>query len=312
MQGGLARRVTFIDRARTGGDKIIVVDSGRFYPDIRTGDTVRAKLKAELIGRIYRRMAMSAVNISDWELQSGVAFLKREAAKGLPLTSASITDSQGKLLFPAYKIKKMENLRFGFFGLMRPEVDQRLLEKEGIKIKDPIAAANETVALLKKRADIIILLSDLGQEIDARIASQVSGIHFIIDSRDGVYGYPQKLRDSFLLMSNKDGKGIGKLRIVADNASEAFMEDQEDRVRQQIRDLDANIQSFQKNPSRHVESDRMLAQMRNQRTQLQLKIANPPPRKGNYFSWVNVPLEKDMTEDRAVAEWIRKAGFEKD
>jgi 2',3'-cyclic-nucleotide 2'-phosphodiesterase (5'-nucleotidase family) len=157
--GGLARRVAFVDKARTEGDKIIVVDSGNFYPDARSLDPARAKSKAELIGKVYRRMGATAVNVSDFELQQGVAFLKGEITKGLPLTSANITDKKGKLIFPNYKIKKIGKIRIGFFGLTRPAIDEKLAEKEGIAMKDPLAAAKDTVQRLRKRADMVILLS---------------------------------------------------------------------------------------------------------------------------------------------------------
>jgi len=113
-------------------------------------------------------------------------------------------------------------------------------------------------------------------------------------------------------MSYKDGKSIGKLNMSVDIASSPFTEDQGERLKQQIRDLDSNIQSFQKNPPKNVEHERMIVQMRNQRAQLQKKLASPPAAKGNHFTWSQVPLEADMSEDRAVAEWIRKAGFSRD
>lgn len=311
MLGGLARRVAFVDKVRTEGDKIIVVDSGNFYPDARSLDPARAKAKAELIGRIYRRMGATAVNVSNFELQQGIAFLKGEITKGLPLTSANIIDKKGKLIFPNYKIKKVDKIRIGFFGLARQAIDERLAEREGIAMKDPLAAAKDTVQRLKKRADMVILLSDLGQDLDRKIAAEVGDIDFILDSRDVAYGYSQKLENAYLLTSSKDGKNIGKLRMLIENPSKPFTEDSADRIRQQIRDMDANIQSFSKNASTD-ENERMLKQMRQQRSQLQQRLSFSSKPKGNQFSWSSIPLEKDGGEDRAVAEWIRRAGFDKD
>jgi len=309
--GGLARRVAFVDKVRTEGDKIIVVDSGNFFPDARLLDPVKAKAKAELIGKIYRRMGATAVNASDFELQQGIAFLKGEITKGLPLTSANITDKKGKLIFPNYKIKKIGKIRIGFFGLTRQNLDERIAEREGVAVKEPLSAAKDTIQRLKKRADMVILLSDLGQELDRKIAAEVSDINFILDSRDVAYGYSQKLENVYLLTSSKDGKNIGKLRMLIENPSKPFTEDSADRIRQQIRDIDSNIQSFSKNSSTD-ENERMLRQMRQQRSQLQQRLSYSSKPKGNQFSWSSMPLEKDGAEDRAVSEWIRKAGFDKD
>lgn len=274
-------------------------------------DPARAKSKAELIGKIYRRMGVTAVNVSDFELQQGVAFLKGEITKGLPLTSANITDLKGKLIFPNYKIRKIDKIRIGFFGLTRRAIDEKLVEREGIAMKDPLAAAKDTVQRLKKRADMVILLSDLGQDMDRKIAAEVEDIDFIMESRDIAFGYSQKLQNTFLLTSSKDGKNIGKLRMLIEDPSKPFTEDSAERIRQQIRDLDSNIQSFSKNAS-NDENERMLKHMRQQRSQLQQRLSYGSKLKGNQFCWSSMPLEKDSAENRAVSEWIRKAGFDKD
>ena len=304
--------MAFIDKAKAGGENIILVDSGRLYRDPRSVGAAK-KDKSELLGRVYRKMGMTAVNVSDWELQHGVNFLKREAAKGLPLTSANLADLKGSLVFPNYRIKNVNGVRIGFFGLMRPELDRKLAEKEKITVKDPIAAARDTVKKMSRKADVIILLSDLGYQTDRQVAAKVGGIHFIMDSRDNFFSHPQKSENTFLLTSVKDGKGVGRLRINIENTAKPFSEDETDRIRQQIRDLELNIQSFQNNPPKHVETDRMLVQMRSQRAQLQQKLTNPGSRKnGNIFSWNSVILETDIQEDRMVSEWVKKAGFERD
>ncbi len=274
--------MAFIDKAKAGGENIILVDSGRLYPDPRSAGAAK-KDKSEMLGRVYRKMGMTAVNVSDWELQHGVNFLKREAAKGLPLTSANLADLKGGLVFPNYRIKKVNGVRIGFFGLMRPELDRKLAEKEKITVKDPIAAARDTVKKMSRKADLIILLSDLGYQTDRQVAAKVGGIHFIMDSRDNFFSYPQKSENTFLLTSVKDGKGVGRLRLNIENTAKPFTEDETDRIRQQIRDLELNIQSFQNNPPKHVETDRMLVQMRNQRAQLQQKLTNPGPGKTETF-----------------------------
>lgn len=274
-------------------------------------DHARSKAKAELIGKIYRRMGVTALNISDFELQQGIAFLKGEITKGLPLTSANITDIKGKLIFPNYKIKKIGKIRIGFFGLTRPVIDEKFAEREGIAMKDPLAAAKDTVQRLRKRADMVILLSDLGQDLDRKIAAEVEDIDFIMESRDIAYGYSQKLQNAHLLTSSKDGKNVGKLRMLIDDPTKPFTEDSADRIKQQIRDLDSNIHSYSKNAS-NEENERMLKHMRQQRSQLQQKLSYGAKTKGNQFSWSSIPLEKDVAEDRGVTEWIRKAGFDKD
>lgn len=256
-------------------------------------------------------MGVTAVNVSDLELQQGIAFLKGEITKGLPLTSANIVGGKGKLIFPNYKIKKVDTIRIAFFGLTRQALDEKLAEREGIAVKDPLTAAKDTVQRLRKRADVVVLLSDLGQDLDRKIAAEVGDIDFILDSRDVTYGYSQKQDKVYLLMSGKDGKNIGKLRMLIENPAKPFAENPADRIRQQIRDIDANIRSFSKNASTD-ENERLLKNMRQQRSQLQQRLSYGTNPGGNQFSWSNIALESDMAEDRAVTEWIRRAGFSRD
>ncbi len=170
MQGGLARRAAYIDKARSG-ERVFVVDTGRFCSDPAMADREKARAKSELMGRAYRRMGMSAVNVSDWELAQGLTFLKSEADKGLPLISANLLNSDGKRIFPAYVIKKADGVKIAFIGLMRPEINHNTAN-EKIIIKNPAEAARSVTKLLKGKADIIIMLSDMGAELDKKIASK--------------------------------------------------------------------------------------------------------------------------------------------
>lgn len=312
--GGLARRAAFSATARKT-ENALLADSGRFCPNpSAAADPGTAKIKSEQVCRAYRRMGMSAVNVSDWDIGQGLAFLEKERGKGLPLISANLTDLAGKRIFPDYIVKRSGKVRIGFFGLLRPDKGSSILIKEMVAVKDPVTAARETVSRLQRKADIIILLSDMGMEMDKNIASQVSGINFILSGRDGLYGHSAVQNGAFLLESPPEGGYVGRLRLTLWDASSGF-QDLSDReiVRQQVRDMDVNIRSFEKS-KRNTDSDRVLARMRQQRDALKEKLIRyeSGPGDSNSFSWTIIPMDSSLPEDRTVSDWLREAGLEKD
>jgi hypothetical protein len=131
--GGLARRVSFVEKLKGEGKPVLVVDSGHLFTDAGTGiDHTQSLTKARLISRAYKRMGVAAINVGDWDLMQGMAFLREEASRGLPLISANLVDqSRGAPIFKPYIIKKINKTRIAFFGLLSPDINPTILKATG-------------------------------------------------------------------------------------------------------------------------------------------------------------------------------------
>ena len=125
MLGGLARRVSFVEKLKGEGKPVLVVDSGHLFTDAGAGsDHTQSLTKARLISRAYKRMGVAAINIGDLDLMQGMAFLREESSRGLPLISANLVDPSSKAsLFKPYIIKKTGTIRIAFFGLLSPNIN---------------------------------------------------------------------------------------------------------------------------------------------------------------------------------------------
>src|SRR5207253_308997 len=111
----------------------------------------------------------------------GVAFLRSQIKRtSLPMTCANLLDKQThRTLLPPYVIKKTGNVRVGIFSLLS---DKAALGpgKDSLQILEPTAVARSTVAELKKKADVIVLLGQLGKVEAEDLVSAVDGIDALI------------------------------------------------------------------------------------------------------------------------------------
>jgi 5'-nucleotidase/2',3'-cyclic-nucleotide 2'-phosphodiesterase/3'-nucleotidase len=84
-------------------------------------------------------------------------------------------------LAQVYRIEQAGPIRVGIFGLITSETRSYPAAKEGVVIADPVRTARRVVAELRaEKADIVVLISHCGEEIDKRIASSISGIDVIV------------------------------------------------------------------------------------------------------------------------------------
>jgi 5'-nucleotidase/UDP-sugar diphosphatase len=220
-----------IERIRSAGQPVLIVDSGRLFDEAGVS-TVSGQMikKARLISRIYRHMNVDAVNITEQELIYGLPFLRKEASQGLSLISANLMDSRkGVPLFKSYVIRKVDNVRVAFFGLLSPDRSASIREAMGknILIQDPVETAQKMIKILRNRADVIILLSDLGLEKEKELINKVPGIHFILGGREGRYcDSAMKENNTRIFQSYIKGMYAGKLQLTIAGGSSPFEEGQ--------------------------------------------------------------------------------------
>jgi 2',3'-cyclic-nucleotide 2'-phosphodiesterase (5'-nucleotidase family) len=271
--GGLARRVSFVEKTKREGRPVMVVDSGQIFTNAGiVADKKLSLTKAQLISRAYRHMGVAAINIGDSDLMQGIAFLREESSRGLPLISANLLDPSNKTpLFSPYVIKKAGGIRIAYFGLLSPDINTAIRQMAGEKflVQDPVETARHVIRNLYNKADIIILLSNLDVKREQAVIRAVSGIHFVLGGHDGRYlSSPLWEGQTPVLESYRKGMYAGTLHLTFVKRSSPF---------------------------------------KDERTHSTTTMAN-----GNRFLWTLSPLDSSLKEDRDVTLWIRKAGIEKD
>jgi len=323
MLGGLARRATLLKNLQNQGGPVLAVDSGDLFFDQTTAeaDVKKVLTKARLIAQAYKKMGIVAVNVGDRDLSQGVDFLKQEAAQGLPLISANLVDAvQRRPIFPPSVIREVSGVRIALVGLLRsplpPAIEKSLAGKA--VIEDPMEAARKAVAELKGKADLIILLSDLGWDQDIGIAKDIAGIQFILGGHEGrATTGPFRQGETFIVQSYQKGMYAGVLALPLDKPGSLFQDEGRiTRIQEELNELDRRNRDLQgaKERNPHLDIRPAIKGIKQQKDKLQkeLKEAQKTVAQGNRFRWTLEPISSSLDEDAEVRSLIEATGIKKD
>ena len=183
---------------------------------------------------------------------------------------------------------------------------------------DPVETACQVVKELAGKADLIILLSDLGVEGDTRIAKACPGIHFILGGHDGRYvKAPYQEGETFIVQSYQKGMYVGRLTLTLGKAGVPFQDEgKAEVIQEKLNELERKIGTMQqakaKNPSPDIE--KTIQRLKQERTRLQAEMeqARQAAARDNHFRWTLEPLVSSLPGDAEVNQWIKGAGISGD
>ena len=128
-------------------------------------------------------MGYDVVNVGERDLMMGFKFLSDVSQKAkFPFISANLVDKKtGKEIFKPYVIKEIAGLRIGIFGLLDDAFRTPLEEKEpGLVIQEPLSTSKPLTQSLRGNCDLIVLLSQLGESKDKKLARDNPQIDLIL------------------------------------------------------------------------------------------------------------------------------------
>ncbi len=246
--------------------KLLVLDAGDLlYPTVSAVPSETQKivmdLKAMAIVEAFNHMGCDAITIGDDDLLFGRENLLRilnQAA--FPVVSANLIDAEsGDSFFQAYVIKEVGGLKVGIFGLScepRPPLVDRF---DGLTVLDPFKIAPQTVAALREKCDIIVLLSHLGYAKDMELARKIDGIHLIVGGHTGVnLSFPRIIRNTVVLQVAKRGRRLGRVDLRVRDLSRPFVNvATRDMLKRRFDQIDSNLKSLgEKSPEDTAKTER--------------------------------------------------------
>ncbi len=181
---------------------------------LTNGQEEQERLTAETIARSYDLMGYNAVGVSANDLTAGLDFLvnlSREV-KFSWLSANLVQKSTLKPVFKDYIIVPVGNLDIAVIGLTN-NISQSMLSADTIilpweKVLKPL------LTKLTPQTDMIILLSNLPQAQNRKIAEQFKNIHIILQSGHGGGNIHPKPQDNTLITQTaRQGKYIGIMNI---------------------------------------------------------------------------------------------------
>ncbi|MCK4425921.1 MAG: hypothetical protein KAV69_04160 [Deltaproteobacteria bacterium] len=164
----------------------------------------------------YRDMGYTSLCVGRRDLAGSTMFLVVETRKrGLRPLSSNLR-YKGEAVFEPYGIFEVNSAKVGVLAVTSPELSQRI-KADGVEVLDPSARLKSLVPEIKNRVDVIVLLSNLGEFEDRRLASTVDGIDVIIGSGYGRRAYePLKTGKTYLLRTHPKGKSVGQVNVELD------------------------------------------------------------------------------------------------
>lgn len=168
------------------GRKILLFDTGNlFFRKPLQTETKRkdALMRAELLVQSYNEMGYEVVNVGEKDLMMGSKFLidLTQKAKFQLITANLVEKKNLAPLFKPYVIKEISGLKVGIFGLLDDFFIQAIQEKDpNLMILDPLSTSKSVTKTLREQCDLIVLLSQLGESRDRRLARENSQIDLIL------------------------------------------------------------------------------------------------------------------------------------
>jgi 2',3'-cyclic-nucleotide 2'-phosphodiesterase (5'-nucleotidase family) len=213
--GGLGRRATFIEGVRASVDNLIVVDAGdMFGPGLDFNEN-----EAQLAFESFSMMGLNEFTPGETDFVFGAPFLEELAKRAtFDVLAANLVDrATGQPLFgAAYTVKELPGgLRVGITGVL----------DEGIRFPAyidtssfTVLPASETLARLlpelKRKADLLILLSHSGMERSKALALEAPGFDLVVVG----HGKPivkdlEKAGESIMLATGGEGQYVGRIDL---------------------------------------------------------------------------------------------------
>ena len=228
-KGGVLRSVAFVEHYRAEHTGVVLFDCG----DISQGTPYYNMFKGELEVKMMNLMKYDAMTIGNHEFDFGLENMARLFhLASFPVVCANYDVSGTVLegLVKPYVVLQREGLRIGVFGLSpRLEGLVQASNCQGVVYRDPIAAARETVEILRGRehCDVVICLSHLGMlgvasEVpgDEALATGTSGIDVILGGHSHTFmEHPAVLlnaegREVPVMHTGKNGVYVGELKLI--------------------------------------------------------------------------------------------------
>jgi 2',3'-cyclic-nucleotide 2'-phosphodiesterase (5'-nucleotidase family) len=209
---------------------LVVVDSGDLLnedEEIPESVMESAKLKAEVIVRIYNHIGIDAVNVGELDLVLGVAFLKGlEKKHHFPFISANLTDDTNTPIFKRYVIRQVNGKKVGIFGLIGDTSEMvskvKKLTDGTVRVQDTLKAAELVVQELTGKVDYMVAVTYQKTNRDWVIARRVDGIDLVVGGHDRLKTRePSQADETLIVRAGEKNQYQGMLEITLDGTKTA-------------------------------------------------------------------------------------------
>jgi 2',3'-cyclic-nucleotide 2'-phosphodiesterase (5'-nucleotidase family) len=238
LSGGLARREGYTEAFAQRFKDVpeLLVDSGGFLSDVRTEHGMLisyAITQDEWMLKAYDKFKVDVANLSDHDftfvssLATGAAGEEGENGADFPVVdrmiSANASSETGiRTAVKPYIIKDVparqpgstqpKKVRIAFIGLC-DAVGAEAAPVKGVRVLDPVTTARSTLATVRNKADVVVVLAHVKTQMALRIAKEVQGIDLVIAGNGEVFTSPVRIGATLVAFAPYEAQMIGEVRF---------------------------------------------------------------------------------------------------
>jgi len=206
--GGMARRYEYFKSVKAENPATLILDSG----DIFQGTPFYTFFKGEADLRAYTLCGYDAVGFGNHDPDDGFENLFKQLEKsGFPMLCCNIFDEKNnRPVFQPFKIFERGGSRIAVIGVIGKDAWKLISAKfrKGYAHYDEAKMVSELAGKLRRRADIIVLLSHSGYEADLALAKKLPEVDVIVGS------HSHTLLKEPVLVKNGSDNGPGGTIVV--------------------------------------------------------------------------------------------------
>jgi 5'-nucleotidase/UDP-sugar diphosphatase len=221
MIGGMARLAAAVNAVRDarGASHVLLVDAGDTFGDALLSNLTRGEATLRVMDAIgYTFMTLGN---HDYEYTSDNT-LRLQTTIHFPMRSANaIVRATGQPFGgDPTLVVNAGGVRVGFLALTYHNTDQtgNKDNTKALEFQSGIEAARHYLPALRRRADVIVVVSHQGTVVDSLLAARVPGIDIIIGghSHDRI-APPRRIGHAWMVQALSDASALGELSVTLTN-----------------------------------------------------------------------------------------------
>lgn len=186
--------------------------------DMISGNTWANLFHGESVIELMNLMGFDAMTVGNHEFDYGPVILKKRVTNALfPVLGANVN---GLDLLKPYVIKELAGLRIAIIGVVTEDTPFTTHPRnvKGLKFEPVLETVKKYLPELRRKADIVVVLSHIGFAVDRTLAEQVPGIDVIVGGHSHTkVEKPATVGPTIIVQAWEHGKALGVLDLTVED-----------------------------------------------------------------------------------------------
>ncbi|MDP6033429.1 MAG: hypothetical protein QGH04_06215 [Candidatus Marinimicrobia bacterium] len=209
--GSVEKRTIFVKDFINEHPNTVLVDAGDFFT------MTHQSYKDSLMAEAYALLPYDAILPGDQELtMDGDKIDPLLGLMNTKIVGTNIAMDGVNNLVSSHLVDR-GGYSIAIMGIMDPYAVKYYSDeiKEKIKLNNPIDAVKSEMGILKNKADIFVLLTHQGADLDVAFAEKVKGIDVIVGSHSqSAMDEPKEVNGTLIVQAGKEGYYVGTVEMV--------------------------------------------------------------------------------------------------